>query len=278
MGRVPLAAEEAAWRSEGRWETDLRTVDTLAGSAARPFRLAGNYEVEAIAADGRALFLVEHLPSLNPTHYQIRLFDLTAGQLTPSPLVDKGTEAVMAGQPWEGLPSSDGHWLLTPYLDTARGTAFIHALNLDDRFPACIDLPGGASTLDQVRAYALLLASDNRTLFAINPTIGLITIIDLSQYGVVTTIHFPPATARRPPGYARAIHSAVGETIYFTDGRGIWGYDVGQKHVSDPIAKLHSDIVGPGVSADGTRVYAATTTGAVSAFDVRSAQPAALEP
>ncbi|HEX9926323.1 MAG TPA: c-type cytochrome, partial [Anaerolineae bacterium] len=113
-----------------RWQTAIQIVETETGQVAHSLELNGNFEVEVISAQGDALFLIEHLPAVNPTQYRVRLYDLSTQTLQPGALRDKRfSDELMTGLAWGGIASTDGRWLLTLYLNTQGNVAFIHALN-----------------------------------------------------------------------------------------------------------------------------------------------------
>jgi hypothetical protein len=120
-GRWALAGVSPSGRwlalaRRGASRTRLQIVDADRGGVAHLLDLAGNFEVETVSADGKRLFLIEHLSSSGAPRYLVRLYDLSRETLVANPLRAKGEDKVMAGLAWSGIASPNGRWLLTLYL------------------------------------------------------------------------------------------------------------------------------------------------------------------
>ncbi|HEY6961857.1 MAG TPA: hypothetical protein VI408_08235 [Gaiellaceae bacterium] len=126
------------------------------------------------ALRGRNLVLIRYLAN----GYQVERVDL-AGDTTPL----RALKGVIWGQPWSRLSSADGRYLFTLYL-AANGAAMVHELDLQNATARCIDLPGtgdyGSGT-----SWALALAPDRRTLWAVSPGYGRVVAIDIATRKVV---------------------------------------------------------------------------------------------
>lgn len=261
LTRHPAPNAKRAWTAANMWQTDIQIVDVSGGQAAHVITLDGNFEVETISAGGQALYLIEHLPVVKPDHYLIRLFDLSAEALQADPLRSKTSNEVMAGLAWEDVASPDGHWLLTLYLSTRRNVAFIHALDLIDKYPLCIDLPSGGGNFSQLKDYTLTLSPGGRKAYAANATLGVVAEVSLNELQVVRQVRFaagPSAAAvydTHAPT-ARCIISADGQMLYFTSGKDVWGYDAKTRKVSRRYV-TDGQISGVGLSRDGQRPYVA---------------------
>jgi len=149
---------------------------------AQVINLAGNFEYDAISPDGRKLYVTEHLAAPPAGHYQVRQVDVASGVLEPGVVVDKSavTEP-MAGWPLGQVRSADGH-VQTIY----RGDEhpFIHALDTVQAFAICIDLPAtGAGDAAAARDWGITAASGG-SVYAVNPTLGLVVEVDSSGTGV----------------------------------------------------------------------------------------------
>lgn len=252
-GVSPTGAWLAVTRhSTGAMKTVVRVVDARRGRTEHILRLDGDFEVETISADGKALFLIQHL---DDRRYLIRLYDLTRERLVANPLRAKGSDKLMAGLAWSGLATPDGRWLLTLYLNTARDVAFIHALDLESRYPACIDLPSGNGELELLSRYTLALSPDGRRLFAANASLGAIAEIDLQSLRVVRSVEFAPQRAKRSEE-ARSVVSPDGSTLFFASGGEVRAYDTRTGRVTGP-RDVGGDVTGLGTSADGKRLYVA---------------------
>ena len=197
LTRVPSDNEKQAWATANDWKTDLQVVDTQTGQSKHQLALAGNFAVDTLSARGDALFVIQYLPAVKPDHYQVRLVDLNTETLQDGALVDKrAPDEEMVGQRWQAVAPSDGSWLFTLYLRTKSNTAFIHALNTQDRFTLCFDLPTApGNTLDQVRAYSLALSPNGQALYAANPALGIVAKVDLNVYAVAGVARFSPDPA-----------------------------------------------------------------------------------
>ena len=266
LTRLPSENEKQAWTKANQWQTDIQIVESETGKTTHTLSLDGNFEVETISADGNSLFLVQHLPAINPDHYLIRLYDLSAEQLQADPLRAKGADEVMAGLAWDGVASPDGHWLLTLYLSTRRDVAFVHTLDLQNKFPVCIDLPSGGGDLGQLKYYNLALSPDDQTIYATNAVLGVVAEVDLNTRQVVRTVEFTPSLPAKATGYSpqtpasRSVVSKDGRMVYFTSGAGIWVYDAQRGRVNGPYS-IDAQILGLGLSSDGTQVYVAGADG-----------------
>ena len=208
---------------------------------------------------------------------RIRLYDLSKEQLLVDPLRAKGADEVMAGLAWDGIASPDGRWLLTLYLSTRRNpagrgassVAFIHALNLHDKYPVCLDLPSGsgdpagrgASSFDALKQYTVALSPDGRKAYATNPALGVVAEVGLNQLQVMRTVTFDAGIMTKyAPGASRSLVSKDGRALYFSSGPVLWRYDIASRTVSAPYA-VSAPIVGLCLSSDDQRLYVASEGG-----------------
>lgn len=267
---VALIAEpdepELKNRTEGkRWRTYVTVVDSDRGAVAHEMELTGNFEVDAISSDGASLFLIQHLPAEKPEHYQVRLVDLATETLQEGALRDKRFfDEVMTGLAWDGLGSVDGHWLFTLYVNTDRDAAFIHALDLRQKFSLCIALPSGDGNIADLAAYSLSIDPKGDRVYAANPALGVVAEVDLAANQVTRTVRFPAGVA--PDDTERSIPSVVAaesRKLYFTDGRALWGYD-GEAGTVSALRAFGSPVLGLGISDDGETLYVAGEAGQAS--------------
>jgi hypothetical protein len=271
---VPTDEQKATWTESGTWQTEILVVDLDENPWPHRFVLDGNFEVEVLSARGDALFLVEHRPAARPDHYVIRLYDLLLDALQEGELVDKrNVDEVMAGLAWDSVASADGTWLLTLYLSTARDVAFVHTLNLVNRYPVCIDLPSGFGEFDLLKHYTQALAPNGRSLFAANPALGAVAVIDLGQVQVTEVAGFDPT----PPDLARSRSavSADGAAFYFTGGQDVWVYDAAADEVRGALP-VAGPIIGLGVSPDDRHVLVARPDEPLLALDPTSGAAASF--
>lgn len=274
LTRIPGEDEKQAWAEANQWKTDIQIVDADNGETAHILSLDGNFEVETMSAAGDSLFLVQHLPAVDPDHYLIRLYDLSAEKLVADPLRSKGSDEVMAGLAWEGLASPDGRWLLTLYLSTRRNVAFIHTLDLRDKFPVCIDLPSGSGDFDQLKHYTLALSPDGQKVYATNALLGVVVEVSLNTLNVTRVAEFDPRTSatsgydpQAPTG--RSIVSKDGRMLYFASGTDVWAYNTQSRKVSGPYA-IDARILGLGLNGDDQRLYVASADRSLVVLDAAS--------
>jgi hypothetical protein len=206
--------------------TTLGIMDTTVGRVGRIVRLKGSFEVETLSADGRRLFLLQHL-SGNRDRYLVRLYDVSRGRLRDGSLRGKGEPQVMTGFAWNALASPDGRWLLTLYVDVGRNAAFVHALDLESSKPRCISLPSRRHAFEALRRYSLTLSRDGTRLYAANPALGAVAEIDLRALEVVRTARFrpEPVPLRKLPQTTNGAIARDGRTLYFTGARAVWAFD-----------------------------------------------------
>lgn len=229
--------------------SEFVVADAERGVVARSITLDGSFEADGIDATGKTLYLIEHLPDL----YQVRSYDLNAGQLDPGRLVDKReADEIMVGYPWDDVAAPQNDWLLTLYINTDKQTAFIHALNLRDKYSFCIDLPPGKADQAMLKHYGLALAPDEKTLYAIDPALGVLAVVDFENGNVTRTIQFPIAPTVADTTVA--VVSADGKFVYFTNGGRVWQSDVSAGQVKQ-IAESDKLITALNVRASDKALY-----------------------
>ena len=253
-GKWALAAVSATgrWAVLSRGRTQVKVIDTETGETAHELKLPGVFLVETISSEGDYLFLQQNFVD---GRYAVRGYDLAAGTLRQGSLATKGETVLMEGVAAGSVASPDGRWLLTLYVDTARNAAFVHALNIVDRFPLCIDMPPCPKkcTVAQLRRWALALAPDGRTLYAANPAIGRVAEVHLPTSRVIYQSRFTPN-----PGAVetRAAISPDGSRFVFTNGQAVWSYDTHRGYARTLTTGVE-EVADLGVSADSTRLFLA---------------------
>ena len=125
--------------------TRFLVLDARRLRVVRRITLAGYYTVDAIAPDGRSLYLIRY-PGGNATRYEVRAYDLAGNRLVPAPVVDPREP----GEKMQGLPltravSADARFAYTLY-QRPEGAPFIHVLDTTGGTAACIDLPSLAGS------------------------------------------------------------------------------------------------------------------------------------
>jgi hypothetical protein len=137
-GRTLVLAEVVARFPVRR--TRLLVLDTRRLRVVRRITFPGYVTVDAIAPDGRALYLLRY-PGQDGIHYEVRSYDLARGRLLRAPVVDpREADEKMQGVPMTRAMSADGRFAYTLYM-RPTGAPFIHALDTVRGTAACIDLP-----------------------------------------------------------------------------------------------------------------------------------------
>lgn len=263
LTRLPDEPEQVARQAGGPWQSDFQVLDTQEGRIVHTLQLDGNFEVDTISADGAGLFLIQHLPPVNPEHYLVRLYDLRHQELLPDPLRDKRVvDEVMTGYAWGSVADPQGQWFLTLYINTAHNQAFIHALNTQERFALCIDLPSGEGDFAALQQYSLTLSPDGQTLYAANAALGVVAEISLQDYRIYHLARLTPAplplTHQLEPGLNSSLMTADGQILYFSDGRHVWAYDTVSREAGKPLLVETDRVIhGLALSGDGERLYVA---------------------
>jgi hypothetical protein len=121
--------------------TRLAVFDARRVRLVRNIVLAGYFTVDAIAPDGRMLYLIRYLRQ-DGTRYEVRAYDLARNRLVPAPVVDpREPGEKMQGVPITRTMGDGGRVAYTLYMRPG-GEPFIHALDTVAGRAACIDLPG----------------------------------------------------------------------------------------------------------------------------------------
>jgi hypothetical protein len=129
-----------------RAETRLAVLNTRPLVWRTTVTLPGDFSFDAISPDGSSLYLIQYTSALDPTRYNVRVYDLDSSRLVKGPIVDPHERGEkMRGQPLSRATSSDGRWAYTLY-DGAGKAPFVHALDTGNRTARCIDLDALAGT------------------------------------------------------------------------------------------------------------------------------------
>lgn len=107
----------------------------------RIVRLHGDYSYDALSPDGRRLYLIQYLSATDPTRYAVRMYDVRAGRLRRTPVVDPDEHGgEMRGEPLSRTYGAGGRWAYTLYDGNGRHP-FVHALDTVAGRAKCIDTP-----------------------------------------------------------------------------------------------------------------------------------------
>ncbi|WP_188187809.1 hypothetical protein [Nonomuraea sp. SYSU D8015] len=218
-----------------------RTRITLVGdNGTRTVELDGNIEPEAFSGDGRIMYLLDHLPPEAPDRYRVRMYDLDAGTLQPLQTRDKtqvrpGAEEEMRGRGRQAVLDPSAGVLYTLYThqddhlhtrDLAAGRdqspgvhAFVHVLNLDQRWAYCLDLPAPFG-LGPHEAHTIALDAARRRLYSFDASTGTIVVASTDDQ----VIRRSGLLGKQPGGEAyaaaggRRVYVAVGSRVLVADG------------------------------------------------------------
>jgi hypothetical protein len=120
--------------------TRLAVLDARRLTVLRRITLPGWFTVDAIAPDGRSLYLIRYLRQ-DGSRYEVRAYDLARGRLVRAPVIDpREADEKMQGIALRRAMSANGRVAYTLYL-RPDGAPFIHALDTVAGTAACIDLP-----------------------------------------------------------------------------------------------------------------------------------------
>lgn len=218
-----------------------RTRITLVGeNGTRAVELDGNLDPEAFSSDGRAMYLLDHLPPEQPDRYRVRMYDLDAGKIGPLQTRDKrqvlpGTEEEMRGQGRQAVLDPAANVLYTLYThqddhlhtrdlvagrDQSPGVhAFVHVLNLDQRWAYCLDLPAPFG-LGPPEAHTIALDAAGRRLYSFDASTGGIVVASTDDQ----VIRRSGLLGKQPGGEAyaaaggRRVYVAAGSQVLVADG------------------------------------------------------------
>lgn len=203
------------------------------GRRVRTLRLDGNVEPEAFSTDDQVMYVLEYLPPDRPERYRVRMHDLAAGRSTPLLTRDKqqvpaGKEEEMRGQGRQAVLDSSRNVLYTLYThqpdhqhvrDLVAGHdsapevhAFVHVLNLDQRWAYCLDLPQPFGQ-GPAPAHTLALSPMGDRLYVFDATSGRLVAASTEQLAIERGAFLPAAAA---PAGAQAL--ATGDLIYLASG------------------------------------------------------------
>jgi hypothetical protein len=167
--------------------TPDKTVVVVSRNGSLSFTLPDNdWDFDALSGD--SLYLLHYVTG----GYEIRRYDLGTRKLDPTPLKDPKASSTIWGQGWERVSSPDGRYLFTLYLSPRDGGAMVHQLDLRASAARCIDLPGSGS-FQRGMTWALELAPNGKTLWAVNPAFGRVVGIDVASRRIRVAFRFRPA-------------------------------------------------------------------------------------
>jgi len=224
--------------------------------------LEGNLVPEAFSVDGRYLFVLDYVPAAAPDHYEVRKIDLVIGG-TKSDVGGRPKEVVedeqMQGNVRTSLYSPNREMIFTLYSEYGeQGHAFIHALNLNEKWSYCIDLPDSGHFGDGQST--LTMSSDNK-LYVIGDS-GQIAQVDAQAYGLAVerTVQLPAAT----PAKDRSTAAVEGNRLIVGHDERVFFVDRATLRLDNTMT-MGSAVVG--LTADGRGRIGIATTKAIDVLD-----------
>lgn len=195
------------------------------GRPTRNYSLTGNFEPETFSTDEKTLFLLEFYPALAPDRYFVRQLDLGSGEVsavtTPDQQLGIELNPEMRGHARAQAMAPDGSFLFSLYTiasgeepvhDPAAPSedrwAFVHTLNLKEKWSHCIFLPLPFGTVAE-SALSLGMATDGSDLFVIDAGTEHVARIDARNLYVEKVEKIPGL------GYPTARPLAVGPEIVY---------------------------------------------------------------
>jgi DNA-binding beta-propeller fold protein YncE len=156
------------------------TTNFLVGSSSlkdsfKAIHVNGDFVFDALSNDGNSLYLIQKMK--DPNHYQVRLYDVSAGFLMPQPVADKREpNEPMNGIRGDSTADPAGNHVYTVYI--RAGGPFIHALPLGQPFAWCVDLPSRApNDMEKQFHWALAISRDGTSLYAANAALGTVAVL-----------------------------------------------------------------------------------------------------
>lgn len=145
-GRVLVLSDNVHPNGSLRARSRFAVIDTRTLTLTRTIRLRGDFSVDALSPNGRLLYLIHHIPSIDATKYQVQAYDLHDGRLLPGVIADKRQAGwIMAGYPISRTTTQSGSWVYTLYSQT-NNYPFIHALDTAHHLAVCVGLPANWTT------------------------------------------------------------------------------------------------------------------------------------
>jgi len=251
-------------------------IDTVLAKVARTVVAPGDNTFDAISADGRSLYVIEHLGS--PTQYRVRVAGGGGTALSNTPIVDiKVAAPQMNGIYHSSIARAGGTWNYGLYFSPTKG-AFVHALNTTQLYAQCIlDVPDGGPAVRA--AWSMVLSPVGSHLYLVNGPAGMIVDIgpeslrlERSQLELTPAVQ---ATERRPINGAAI--SPDGSRIYAVGEDGLLVITTADLAVrarylgGTPVRSI-------ALSPDGQRLYVLAEDGTLTRLDAATGKPAGTVP
>lgn len=255
VGAVTLSAK--GYRLAGVSQDGTRAVATRVASGATSVVIASAGGERTIALPGSQwsfdalrgdkLFLIKYLKEGG---YQVRLVHVGSGRLEVDPLKDPHESGTIWGSPFSRLSSADGRYLFTLYIGS-NGGSMVHELDLKTATARCIDLPGTGDYASST-SWALVLAKDERTLWAVSPGYGRVVAIDVATRKVTSAFRIELLPWNLGMGTSAAL-SPDGRRIAIGDRESVAVVGLSEQKVLEHKAATHA--LALGYSPDGATLW-----------------------
>lgn len=202
------------------------------GRRAENYTLKGNFEPETFSTDETTLFLLEFFPPTSPDRYFVRQLDLETGTVTNVATVDQeqGIELnpEMRGHARSQAMAPDGRFLFSLYtISTGEAPvhdptdpntdrwAFVHTLNLEEKWSHCIFLPLPFGTGAE-SAMSLGISGDGEHLFVIDASTQHVARINAKKLEIERVQEIPGLASPTPLPVAvgpDVVYMGLGDTV-----------------------------------------------------------------
>src|SRR5713101_6682972 len=173
-----LALTSQTQPSAGAINTNFLVGSSALTDSFKTIHVKGDFVFDALSNDGKSLYLIQKMK--DPNHYQVQLYDVSAGFLMPQVVVDKREpNEPMNGIRGDSVADPAGNHVYTVYARQAG--PFIHALPLDQPIAWCVDLPSKNPTNIELQFHwALALGHDGR-IYAVNSSLNTVAVMMAGQ-------------------------------------------------------------------------------------------------
>jgi WD40 repeat protein len=259
-------------------------IDTQQFKVAKRIDLNGKFDFDVVSNTGQSVYVIEY-PNAADSYYHVRVYEVPMGQLGAYTVADKGDpNEPMTGVRLSGVFSPDGQWLFSMYAREHKG-AFVHALNLNQPYAFCLDLPGAGWSSDMnVFQWSLAITPDGRHVYAANGPMGLVARIDnpdgnqpriartakIGSAGSTASLFVRDAAAKEM-GPHGAVVSPDGSTLVTAGANGLLWIDTGTLQVRSRVLTNWS-VWSLAASPDGAMVYAVNDAGAIAELSMAKAR------
>ncbi|MEQ4300507.1 hypothetical protein ABNF97_03775 [Plantactinospora sp. B6F1] len=269
-----------------------RTTIVVADGAGqrRRLELPGNLEPEAFDVSRQALFVLDYLPPTAPDRYRVRVVDLASGRVEPlltrvKAVVPAGAEEEMRGEGRQAVYDRARNRLFTLYThqpdhvhtrdriaaandagaeqrdtgardDAPHVHAFVHTLDLTERWAFCVDLPAPFGE-HAATGHTIALSRDGSRLYVADTGTGALATIDPDGLTVVQSVRFDALTGTTGSGGAApaaATFDGVG-TLLIGAGREVAGMAVATGGGPVPRWTAPAEVRGLAGPPDGSLLY-----------------------